>query len=151
MLAKNERKTGAFSVRSGSSSHQQKELKRGGSWKSLDFWSPWHFAASNPSVATRSRRMYLQPEVHSHPSSQGRQDSSEELHSLQASPLIQVFNWGSISTLLLSLFGLSCLVLPSCSFHLLMLPPLPLLVTLRCPDWMCESSTAAAMPVPTSC
>jgi len=37
MLAKNERKTGAFSVRSGTSSHQQKELKRDGSWKAAGF------------------------------------------------------------------------------------------------------------------
>lgn len=147
MLAKNERKTGTFSVRSGSSSHQQKELKRGGSWKSLSFWSLWHFAASNPNVALRSRRMYVQPEVH-----WGRKDSdgSEELYSLQACPLIQIFRWGSEYTSAL-IFGVSCLVLPSCSFYLLMLPPLPLLVTLHCPDWMCESNTAAAKPVPTSC
>lgn len=80
----------------------------------------------------------------------GRKDSdgSKELHSLQACPLIQVFNWGSEYTSAL-FFWLSAWC--SCSFYLLLLPQLPLLVTLCCPDCMCESNTAAAMPVPTSC
>lgn len=151
MLAKNERKTGAFSVRSGNSRHQQKDLKKGGSWKSPGFWSHW------PLLPV----ILLQP-----PDPEGcmcilkfadllpgrkHSGSSEKLHSLQAWPLMQVFKWGSeyASALifwhvLLSVAAL--FLLPSDA-----LPPSPLLVTLHCLDWMCESNAAPAMPVPTSC
>lgn len=79
----------------------------------------------------------------------GRKDSdgSEELHSLQALHAFRS-SAGAHSMLLLSFIGVSCLVLPSCSFYLLMLPPSHLLVTLCCPDWTCESNTATAMPSP---
>lgn len=151
MLAKNERKTGAFSVRSGSSSHQQKELKRGGSWKSPGFWSHCHLLPLT----------LLQP-----PDPEGcvcilkfsdvlpgRKDSggSEELHSLQVWPLMQVFNWGSeyASALIfwhVSLGAAFLFLLPSDD-----LPPSPLLVIFHYLEWMCESNTAPAMPIPTSC
>lgn len=42
MLAKSERKRGFFSVRSGRSTHQQKELNKSGTWKCPSSWGHCH-------------------------------------------------------------------------------------------------------------
>lgn len=150
MLAKNERKTGAFSVRSGSSSHWQKELKRGGSWKSPSFWSHWRLLPLTllqpPDPEGSICIMKLTDLLPGRKGSGG----SEEVHSLQALLLLQVFNQGSeyasAPIFWHVLLGATFLfLLPSD-----VLPPSPLLVTLHHLDWMCESNTAPAMPVPTS-